>query len=105
MLTQLILADAELKLGREVDASEFIEHDLPFIQINQNKQGPRQEGSTMAKKRSDAVFTIDDETIEAPKMSFSSSEEHPGYYDFKLDAVLPMGGVLALMALLEDATS
>ena len=105
LLIELILADMETRLGREVSASEFVEHDLPFMQVNVNKQGPRQytgERGAM-KKRTDAVFTIDDENVPTPEMSFKGSADHPGYYEFKLDAILPMAGVLAIMALIDDA--
>ena len=102
MLIELILADAELKFGRAVDPMEMIEHDLPFMQVNDNKVGPRRGSSTMG-KRNDAVFTIDDENVPTPDMSFKGSADHPGYYEFKLDAILPMAGVLAIMALIDDA--
>lgn len=54
-------------------------------------------------KANEAVFKVTDEDIPKPDMSFSSSEEFDGMYDFELSATLPMAGVLAVMALLDDA--
>ena len=63
--------------------------------------GPR----SMATKQHDAVFHIDNPDIPAPDMSFKSSDEFKDHDDFELKATLPMAGVLALMAMLDDATS
>lgn len=79
--------------------------DGNFQEVPPRKQnrhtGPRKGSQKMPK--TEAVFTIDNPEVPKPDMTFQSSEDFDGMYDFELSATLPMAGVLAVMALMEDA--
>ncbi len=98
-----ILADAKVMTGKTVKPEAVINHGIEYVAPNlpkHRKSKIKRKAKTMADQ---PLFHID-ENIPAPDMSFASSDEFEGYYVFELTATLPMAGVLALMAMLDDAT-